>query len=192
VSGPSFRTHLRRLWRLNHLAWLRYARRLVTNEADAEDVVQDAARDSLRANPEVESAQHANAYMFAVIRSKSHRHSRQRGVDSSDSAHWRRSQTHEASAPSSADIAIQAEDEEEDQRLLELAKQGISTLPDEPREALELLFFHQPQMTLREVAEMKGVSISTVHRRVARALDALRAIDETIGTETVDGNDDST
>jgi len=187
VSRPSFRTHLGRLYGSKYLSWRRYARRLVTNEADAEDVVQEAACDSLRADPDVKSEGHANAYMFAAIRSKAHRDGRKRRAKGTEGSSWTRRKAREPSTPSPAEIAIRLE-EEEAWSLQELAKQAIGSLPEELREVLLLLFIREPQMKLREVAEVQGISISAVHKRAARALDALRLITGRNGSDSVNEN----
>ena len=171
MSRPPFRTHLGRLYAWKYLSWLRYARRLVANEADAEDVVQDAACDSLRADPEVKSEGHANAYMFAAIRSKAHRDGRKRRAKGAQGSSWTRRKAREPSTPSPADIAIRLEEEEEARSLQELAKQAIGSLPEELREVLLLLFIREPQMKLREVAEAQGISISAISTRLSTATD---------------------
>lgn len=188
MSRPSFRTHLGRLYASKYLSWLRYARRLVADEADAEDAVQEAACDSLRADPDVKSEGHANAYMFAAIRSKAHRAGRKRRAKGTEGSSWTRRKAREPSTPSPAEIAIRLEEEEEARGLQQLAKQAIGSLPEELREVLLLLFIREPQMKLREVAEVQGISISAVHKRAARALDALRLITGRNGSDSVNEN----
>jgi RNA polymerase sigma factor (sigma-70 family) len=166
---------------------------LTANEADAEDVVQDAARDSLGANPEVEGERHATAYMFAAIRSKARRYGRWSGFGgAAESTPWHRSSQAESSVPSPLEIALRVEEDERSRRLLELANQGLERLSPELREALELVVLRDPKMKLREVAEIQGVSVSTVHRRVEKALDALRRIDERASVSLSGDDDDDT
>lgn len=188
MSRPPFRTLLGPLWRSKRRAWVCYARRLVGSEVDAEDVVQDAACASLQANPDMEGEQDAIAYMFAAIRSNALRYIRTRGGREPARGNTARAIVLQDVGKSPVDIAIQAETAEEDQRLLELAMRGIEELPGELSEALMLVILRDPPMKLREVAEIQKVSIATVHKRIERALDALRTIDETIGSKRTDDN----
>lgn len=189
----SFRTHLIRLWKSSYEAWVRHARQGTASKADAEDAVQAAARDCLQADPEVEDEKHANAYMYAAIRSKARpRRRRSSPGGAAGTIPWVRKRPVEPSAPSPLDIALHAEGDEEDRRLLELAKQALEKLAPELKEAVDLVVLRDPKLPLRAVAKIQEVSVSTVHRRVQRALDALRKIDVTIGGSPADDDDDDT
>ncbi len=190
MARPSFRTLLGPTWEKRRQLWVRYAWRLVGNEADAEDVVQDAACGSLRAAPDVEDEKEADAYMRAAIRSNSIRHVRQHGKRGHGGRSNRPADALQSSEKSVTDIAIQFEDELENERLLEVAMDGIEQLPAELREALMLTIYQEPKMTLREVAGIQGVSITAVRKRVDRALVALRTLDEAFHTLEADDSTD--
>jgi RNA polymerase sigma factor (sigma-70 family) len=54
--------------------------------------------------------------------------------------------------------------------LTRLAFDHLADLPDEKRETIELAILREPPMKLREIAEIQGVSISTVHERIRTGL----------------------
>jgi RNA polymerase sigma factor (sigma-70 family) len=173
--------------------WVRHARQRTFTRADAEDAVQSAAVDCLRADPKVESDEHANAYMYAAIRSKAKRHGRTRRQDRGTTVlPWSHRRLRDPSAPSPLDIALHVEQLNEDRRLLELARKGLEQLAPELKEAVNLVVFRDPKTPLRVVAEIQGVSISTVHRRVMRGLDALRKVEEVIQRPPADDDDNET
>ncbi len=189
----SFRTHLIRLWKSRYAAWVRHARQGTASKADAEDAVQAAARDCLQVDPEVKDQKHANAYMYVAIRSKARpRRRRSNPGGAAGTIPWVRRKPVEPSAPSPLDIALRAEGDEEDRRLRELAKRALEKLDPELREAVDLVVLREPKLPLRAVAKIQGVSVSTVHRRVQRALDSLRNIDMAIGGSPAENNDDDT
>lgn len=148
------------------------------NKADAEDVVQDAAHSSLKANPGVDGEVEANAYMHAAIRSSAKKHARRFGGKRPGSGFRARCVQLTTNERSLVDIAIEVENDLENDRLSKIAMGGLDRLPDEQREALVLVVLSDPKVPLREVAERQGVSISTVRWRVNKALETLREIDE--------------
>jgi len=178
VTRPSFRDQLGPIWRRKYQRWVRYAWRLVGTGPDAEDVVQDAAHSSLKANPGVSGEVETDAYMHAAIRSGAKKHARRFGGRTPGSGSRARAAQVTTGEQSLVDIAIQIEDELEDDRLANIAMDGLGLLPNEQREALTLVVLTDPKMTLREVAERQGVSISAVRWRVNKALETLREIDE--------------
>jgi DNA-directed RNA polymerase specialized sigma24 family protein len=53
------------------------------------------------------------------------------------------------------------------------AARRVRELPEQLREAVELLILREPPMKLREVAAIQDVAISTVHKRLKSALKEL-------------------
>jgi DNA-directed RNA polymerase specialized sigma24 family protein len=84
------------------------------------------------------------------------------------------------------EIVLAAEQRRKEERLLALAQQGMEELPAPVREALELVVLRDPPMKMRQVAEIQGVSITTVHKRVRRAYGALRELTEALGSKADD------
>ncbi len=151
-----------------HDSWCRYAMSRLRRREDAEDAVQDAVVRTLRANPQLNSYEQARRYIWTVLRRTSVRVvgiSRSRTMPLEEEA---------AAAPdcsysrSPLDIALAKEAAEEKARVLEFALSGLDELSEERRQAIELLVLQDPPLKLREVAEMQGVAISTVHNRVQR------------------------
>lgn len=178
MARSSFRTQVGRIWKEKYRRWIGYAWRLVGSKTDAEDVVQDAAHSSLKANPETDGEVETDAYMHAAIRSSAKKHSRRFGGRRPGSGSHARGIQLTTGEKSLVDIAIELEDDLEAERLSRIAMDGLNQLPDEQREALELVVLSDPKVPLREVAERQGVSISAVRWRVNKALETLREIDE--------------
>lgn len=180
MSGKLLRKTLDLVWRSQYRAWLRYAWHLVGNRSDAEDVVQDAVCRSLQAEPDLDGKKETDAYVQAAIRSISARHLR--GRRRNERGRWAapKREALESTGKSPLEMVLEAERRHEEQRLFELAIQGIRLLPDEIRQALELAVLRDPPMKLRQVAEIQGVAISTVHKRIQKAYRALRELDEAL------------
>jgi RNA polymerase sigma factor (sigma-70 family) len=186
VSRQLFRKTLGRTWRKRHHSWLRHAWHLVGNRPDAEDVVQDAVCQSLQAEPDLEDEREADAYLHAAIRSISykHLHRRRKGVQVQRSAAPGERRREIGKSP--LEIVLAAEQRHEEEKLIELAEHGIEELPTRVREALELVVLRESPLKLREVAEIQGVSITTVHKRVRKAYEVLRVLTEALGSEADD------
>jgi RNA polymerase sigma factor (sigma-70 family) len=180
VPHEDFGTHLAAIWVEKYATWVQIARWLVGNIEDARDIVQDAAYASLRAAPDVASEGAANAYMRATVRSKALRLVQQRKKwrwSSWLSASWLPLTSHERSA---TDKAIEVEQRLEDQRLLSIAERGLEQLPEELRTVVKLTFYCDPAMTLREISELLGISISGVRSRLERGIQAMRKLDDNL------------
>jgi RNA polymerase sigma factor (sigma-70 family) len=178
VKRRSFRQQLEPLWRAKYQRWVGYAWGLVGNKADAEDVVQDAAHSSLKANPDVDGEKETDAYMHAAIKSSGIKHARRFALKKPGRRFLARVAPLAAGEKSLIDVAIEVEDDLENDRLSRIAMSGLDQLPAEQREALELVVLRDPKVPLREVAERQGVSISAVRWRVNKALETLRELDE--------------
>jgi RNA polymerase sigma factor (sigma-70 family) len=159
---------------------VRYAWGLVGNETDAEDVVQDAACGSLRADPKVSDEKGVDAYMRVAIRSNSRSLVRRRRRHDQRRNESRPVEVLESLEKSLVEVAIDLETKREDEGLLERVFEHLGRLPAQLRQVVDLLVLREPPMTLKEVAEMQGISIAGVHYRLERALQLLRTLDDSL------------
>lgn len=159
-------------WKRRSAQWVRYASFLSGNSSDAEDLVQEALVRTLRARPDIREEAVANAYVRRAIRSRVvdlyQIRRRTRAVSVEDAEN-------QLPAASSAlqlilDEELRHQEQESTRRLLALLK----TLNPEQRQALKLRVLREPPMTLREVADIQGVSIAAVQYRERAAIATLR------------------
>jgi len=173
VPRRPFRILLESTWRSRARSWLNYARHLVGNEADAEDLVQDAVYKSLRVDPDLNNEREASSYVRSAI---------QRGAQRLVGK--RRRLTHAGTIPATEVreqqvwespylLILSKEEADETEELIGRARKYLAALSEDKRVAIELAILREPPKTLREIAEIQGVAISTVHERVRRGLRAL-------------------
>ena len=149
--------------------WKRYALSLTRNEADADDVVQDAIAKTLRVEPDLDTEERLHRYVQRAIRNTAFSliNGRRRYVQMADP---------ERALPGGAsalELMLDGEDELAKRRLGRALKSKLRELRDEDREVIEGLVMNTPRMKLREMAEIQGVSTPTVHYRLKTALKKL-------------------
>ena len=149
--------------------WQRYALSLTRNEADADDVVQDAIAKTLRADPDLDTEERLHRYVQRAIRNTAFSliDARRRYVQMADP---------ERALPGGAsalELMLDGEDELAKRRLARALKSKLRELRDEHREVIEGLVMNTPRMKLREMAQIQGVSTPTVHYRLKTALKKL-------------------
>ena len=137
----------------------RIAYRLLGNQHDAEDVVQETFRSAWKSRASYQSALGERALLAAILR--------RRVVD-----RWRRQKLRTVSMDESVlQIAVIGDDplaNEFDDRL----QAALNLLPDQLRETLLLVVVGE--LTHQEVADMLGIPLGTVLSRVSRARTRMR------------------
>jgi RNA polymerase sigma factor (sigma-70 family) len=152
---------------LPHLdAAYNYARWLTRNDAEAEDVVQDACVRAMRFLPSLRNGD-ARPWLFAIVRNA-----------------WYTRAAHRAGSPerlpfetaryNPPDSAPDPEARLLRQRAVGLVREALEQLPSDFREVLVLREFEE--MSYKEIASVVGVPIGTVMSRLARARDRLSAL----------------
>jgi RNA polymerase sigma-70 factor (ECF subfamily) len=152
---------------LPHLdAAFNYARWLAKNEADAEDVVQDAYVRALRFFSSLRG-EDARAWLLTIVRNTWYgRFSRR---DSPDRMTVFDDMTHER-----ADEGLDAEGQLMQQQTVEQVRAAIEQLPDDFREVVVLRELEG--LSYKEIAGVVGIPIGTVMSRLARSRDRLFAL----------------
>jgi RNA polymerase sigma factor (sigma-70 family) len=143
-----------------------YARWLSRNDADAEDVVQDACVRAMRFLPSLREDD-ARPWLLAIVRNAWYsRIARRAGVAERV--------PFEATRLDPADGALDPEAQLLQQHTVSCVREAIERLPPDFREVLVLREFEE--MSYKEIASVVGVPIGTVMSRLARARDRLSAL----------------
>jgi len=146
---------------LPHLdAAFNYARWLTRNEADAEDVVQDACVRAMRFFSSLRDDD-ARAWLFTIVRNAWYSRVAE-GTRLNDGQDQR------------PDNALDPEERLLQQHTVGLVRAALEQLPVDFREAIVLREIEG--LSYREIAEVAGVPIGTVMSRLARARERLQTI----------------
>ena len=152
---------------LPHLdAAFNYARWLTRNDADAEDVVQEACLRSVRFFSSLRDAD-ARAWLFAIVRNAWY--SRMSRQSRADESRLGPSQPDER-----RDDALDPEERLLQQHTVMLVRTALEQLPVDFREVIVLR--EMEGLSYKEIAAIVGVPIGTVMSRLARARERLQAL----------------
>lgn len=162
-------------------AWLRWssewhllALKLTQNGADADDAVSEAMRRTIERNPSLSSERHARNYVRQVIRNVVANTYKRRRTQKALLENIGRSQP--GDTPTVLDAFIAAD---ESARIGAIVNETLAEMDDTLREAFDLYYAPEEEMTFRDVAEAQDVSVRTAYKRVQDALDLLaNAIEE--------------
>jgi RNA polymerase sigma factor (sigma-70 family) len=159
----------------NHASrWLRFILTILKNEADAEDVIQEAVRRVLTRDISFHSEEEVRRYLGRAIANAAlelyNRRKRER---------LRQSSINEQTLPSintSSPFAYMMEVEKsgEKERLLALLDTGLKKLPIKQYEALRLTILESGGLSIRDVGVMNGIAYSTLRYRTKEGLRHLR------------------
>jgi RNA polymerase sigma factor (sigma-70 family) len=151
---------------LPHLdAAFNYARWLTKNEADAEDVVQDAYVRALRFFSSLRS-EDARAWLFTIVRHTWYgRFPRRAGGPVMTVA------DEDADADNRADVSLDPEAQAIQHQTVEQVRRALESLPTDFREVLVLRELEG--LSYKEIAAIVGIPLGTVMSRLARARERL-------------------
>jgi RNA polymerase sigma factor (sigma-70 family) len=158
---------------LPHLdAAFNYARWLTKNDADAEDVVQDAYVRALRFFSSLRD-ENARAWLFTIVRNTWYgRFPRRAGsgvttvaLDNADA---------DAHADDRADASLDPEAQMIQQQTVDEVRRALEILPADFREVLVLRELEG--LSYKEIAAIVGIPIGTVMSRLARARERLASV----------------
>ena len=151
---------------LPHLdAAFNYARWLTRNDAEAEDVVQDACMRAMRFFPSLRG-ENARAWLFTIVRNTWYTHvSRRANVTEATPL--------EGAHTEPPDDALDPEELLVQQHTVELVRAALEQLPVDFREVIVLREIEG--LSYKEIAAVAHVPIGTVMSRLARARERLLA-----------------
>src|ERR1700730_7023760 len=152
---------------LPHLdAAFNYARWLTKNDADAEDVVQDAYVRALRFFSTLRG-EDARAWLFTIVRNTWYgRFPRRAGSPVITVA--------DEDADNRADARLEPEEQMIQQQTVEHVRRALETLPADFREMLVLRELEG--LSYKEIAAIVGIPLGTVMSRLARARERLAGV----------------
>jgi len=152
---------------LPHLdAAFNYARWLTKNDADAEDVVQDAYVRALRFFSSLRG-EDARAWLFTIVRNTWYgRFPRRAGSDVMTVS--------DEDADNQADASLDPEAQAIQQQTVDKVRRALETLPTDFREVLVLRELEG--LSYKEIAAIVGIPLGTVMSRLARARDRLAGV----------------
>ena len=152
---------------LPHLdAAFNYARWLTKNDADAEDVVQDASVRALRFFSSFRG-EDARAWLLTIVRNTWYgRFPRRAGGGVTTVA--------EENADHRADASLGPEEQLIQQQTVDQVRRALETLPTDFREVLVLRELEG--LSYKEIAAIVGIPLGTVMSRLARARERLSGV----------------
>ena len=152
---------------LPHLdAAFNYARWLTKNDADAEDVVQDAYVRALRFFSSLRG-EDARAWLFTIVRNTWYgRFPRRAGSPAMTVA--------DEEAENRADASLDPEAQLIQRQTVEEVRRALETLPTDFREVLVLRELEG--LSYKEIAAIVGIPLGTVMSRLARARERLAGV----------------
>ena len=145
----------------HQVAAVRTARRLLGGDSAAEDVAQEAFLRAFKGLPQFRGESNLRTWFFRILVREVQRHKRWQVLRRI----WSTDSTSEMDLPA-------AERPAEDSALRSRIVIALDGLPQRQREAFVLV--HLEQFTVKETAEMLGVSLGTAKVHVHRATKALR------------------
>ena len=151
-----------------------FARWLVRNESDAEDLVQETYRKALLSFASFQTGTNFRAWMFRILKNT---------FLSSCSRLERRMTVAMDSEPDGSELAVESETPETiliERSNREQVQRAIDDLPGHYREAL--LLCEVDEMSYQEIAGILSIPIGTVMSRLARARGAIR---ESLGNSSM-------
>jgi RNA polymerase sigma factor (sigma-70 family) len=153
--------------------WLRFVQRMVQNESDAEDVLQEAVLRMLLRDRQFCSAEQARMYLGRIICNTAIElyHSRRR--------HRRRYRPLEEQLVAGPECAPEQSMGETEAahiraRMLDLLGQGLASLPVKQYEALRLTIMNPGTVSLRDAGVEHNIPYSTLRHRCVQGLRRLR------------------
>jgi len=152
TGGQDLESHIRAL--------RRYARALVGNTADADDLVQETLKRALTYVSRGQEIRDVRAYLLTMLHNVR--------IDMVK----RQNRTREVSTPSE-EIPLATMPSQNDSLVLRQVSESIERLPEEQREVLLLIGLEG--MGYRETAEILGLPIGTIMSRLSRARSALKS-----------------
>jgi RNA polymerase sigma factor (sigma-70 family) len=154
--------------------WLRFIVGILKNEADAEDVIQEAVRRVLARNRPLPSEEQVRMYLgraignaaFELYNSRKRERMRHIPIQESILLH---------AGASGPDTCIE-EKERSDQReqLLRLLDEGLARLPLKQHEALRMTILESSGLSIRDVGLTNGIPYSTLRHRNKQGLRRMR------------------
>ena len=173
-ENPDLGSTIATLIRQHGDKWIRFVVRIVGNQQDAEDVIQEAVRRVLIRNRPFRSLEEARMYLSRAISNTAF-----------ESYHCRRrerlrclplkEQALSASDSGSPQTMLESQEESDHvERLTTLLKEGLAHLPTKQYEALYLTLLEPGAASIRDAGAARGIPYSTLRHRSVQGLRRLK------------------
>jgi RNA polymerase sigma factor (sigma-70 family) len=161
---------------LDHNAskWLRFIMGILGNEADAEDVIQEAVRRVLVRNQPLPSRDHVRMYLGRAIGNAALELYNSRKRERMRQSPVRESMLPPDEAPSPHDHLEEKESAGLRDQLFHLAQEELARLPWKQHEALRLTILESRGLSIRDIGTTSGIPYSTLRHRSKQGLRRLR------------------
>jgi RNA polymerase sigma-70 factor, ECF subfamily len=173
-GSEDIRTVLGAIIDCNSSKWLRFIIAILKNEADAEDVLQEAVQRVLLRNLPLPSAEQMKMYLGRAIGNAALElyHSRKR-------ERIRQIPIKEHLLPQANTLTPYACIEERErsvtkEQMLQLLQEGLTQLPEKQHEALRLTILESGSQSIRDVGTNSGIPYSTLRHRSKQGLRMMR------------------
>lgn len=159
----------------NRRIWVRMALRITSNPQDAEDAVQEAITRVLQGAGNLPDVDSVGRYLTRSVNhcaiDRVRARSRLTGFAEDPEEPGPRL---EGVDPTQEARLVAEEEERAKQQRLERTMSALAEIPEEQRQAVELLILRDPPLKLRQASEITGAPISTLHSRLKAGLKKLR------------------
>jgi RNA polymerase sigma factor (sigma-70 family) len=154
--------------------WSKFVLRMLGNQADAEDVVQEAAHRILTSGHPLPTEDQVRMYLsraifnLAIEAYKRRKLERKRRIPFIDGSRA-------ATVESSPYLELEEREKQaEKKRLLSIMHRGLSTLPAKQYEALRMAYLEPGDSSIRDCSQSTGIPYSTLRHRTMTGLRGLR------------------
>ena len=161
---------------INHNSgrWFRFVVGILKNEADAEDVIQEAVRRVLSCNRSFPSEEQVRMYLGRAIGNTAFEMYNSRKRDRLRNTPVRESILQYAGT-ANPDIRIEEKEEAcRENRMLGLIEKGLKQLPSKQEEALRLTILESHGRSIRHIGAMHKIPYSTLRHRNKQGLRRMR------------------
>ena len=154
--------------------WLRFIAGILRNEADAEDVLQEAVRRVLTRNRSFPSEEQVRMYLGRAIGNTA-----LEMYNSRKRERRRMTPIHESILPcdDTSDPGTCMEEKEENHRknrMLKLLAEGLKQLPEKQEEAIRMTILESDGLSIRNVGMIHRIPYSTLRHRHQKGLERMR------------------
>jgi RNA polymerase sigma factor (sigma-70 family) len=174
ACSPELRSTVEKLIGMHRTAWLRFVQRLLGNEADAEDAVQEAVRRVLERDRRFRSKEEARMYLGRAISNTAIEFYHARRRDCARTLPLRESSCSDLQSLSPHDRLEENEEFDERERLLRVLIEGLTRLPVKQYEALRITVLEPGAVSIRDAGMANGIPYSTLRHRSVQGLRRLR------------------